>query len=284
MKKATDNEYAKRIIKVLNYIQTNLDEKHDLVLLSSIAFFSPFHFHRIFKAFTGESIKKYIRRLKIERAANSLKYSDRLISIISLKAGYENTESFSRVFKKHFNKSPMEYRKESQKDLKESINNLSKSKVITDISIKTIYDIPDRNLICMRHTGDYNEAGKVWNKLIGWVYKNNYKIKTNIGISYDNPQITEGDKIRYDACVELTVDAEPGDKMFKRTLIGGRFVVATINGPYESLNDAYNFVYAQWLSKNRFELRNEPGYEVYINMTPDDLPKNYITEIYFPVV
>lgn len=68
---------------VLNHIQGNLDKKPNLNELARIAYFSPFHFHRIFKAFTGENVVKYIRRLKLERAASDLKYSNKLVRVSS---------------------------------------------------------------------------------------------------------------------------------------------------------------------------------------------------------
>lgn len=271
-------------MKVLLHIQSNLDKKPNLEELAQIAFFSPFHFHRIFKAFTGESIFKYIRRLKLERAASELKYSDKLINLIAIKAGYENTESFSRVFKTQFKKSPMEFRKHSKKELENSIGHLSKPRKPKELNIELIDITNTKHLICLRHIGNYNDVGQTWDSLKKWVYKNQYKIKSTLGISYDNPKITEEDKIRYDACVELEKNVDLGSKMHRKKIRNGKYAVVTIKGEYESLNTAYEYFYVKWLEKNRFELRNEPSFEVYKNMTPDISPENYITEIYFPII
>ena len=56
-------EYIHRINRVVDYIEANLDEKHSLEELSRVAYFSPFHFHRIFKALTGETINNYLKRI-----------------------------------------------------------------------------------------------------------------------------------------------------------------------------------------------------------------------------
>jgi AraC family transcriptional regulator len=284
VKNTTHSDYTKRILRVLNYIQANLDEKHNLEKLAGIAYFSPFHFHRIFSAFTGESIAKYIRRLKLERAANSLKYTDKSISIISLEAGYENTESFSRVFKNQFNVTPMEFRIKSKKALKESFTDRLKQVTFQDIEITIVDIIAPKSLICLRHTGKYTDVGPTWNKLMKWVYKNNYQYKSTLGISYDNPQITEEEKIRYDACVETIGEVIPEDDMHRRRIKGGKYAVATIKGAYESLNMAYDYFYVKWLDENNFELKDEPSFEIYKNMTPYISPENYITEIYFPII
>ncbi len=59
-----NQNYQKRILKTLVYIQHHLNEELSLEKLSAIANFSSFHFHRLFMAYTGESLQSYIRRLR----------------------------------------------------------------------------------------------------------------------------------------------------------------------------------------------------------------------------
>ena len=68
-----EKEYQSRIRKVLAYIQENLSEELPLEKLSEVAFFSPFHFQKIFSKYVGESPKQYIMRLRLERIAHYLK-------------------------------------------------------------------------------------------------------------------------------------------------------------------------------------------------------------------
>ena len=56
------------------------------------------------------TIKELLLRLKIERAAISLKHSKDDIGQISFENGYENHETFTRAFKKYFALTPQEYR------------------------------------------------------------------------------------------------------------------------------------------------------------------------------
>ncbi len=65
-----EKEYYARIRKVLAYIQEHLAEDLSLEKLSGIAFFSPFHFQKIFSHYIGESPKQYIMRLRLERTAH----------------------------------------------------------------------------------------------------------------------------------------------------------------------------------------------------------------------
>ena len=68
-----EKEYLSRIRRVLTYIQENLSEELSLEILSEMAFFSPFHFQKIFSKYVGESPKQYIMRLRLERIAHYLK-------------------------------------------------------------------------------------------------------------------------------------------------------------------------------------------------------------------
>ena len=46
-------DYVKRILKVLIYIEANIDEELTLEGLANLACFSPFHFHRVLSAHHG---------------------------------------------------------------------------------------------------------------------------------------------------------------------------------------------------------------------------------------
>jgi AraC family transcriptional regulator len=53
-------EYQHRVNRVVDYIQEHRTEELSLDVLAQVAAFSPFHFHRIFKAVTGENVKEFI--------------------------------------------------------------------------------------------------------------------------------------------------------------------------------------------------------------------------------
>lgn len=65
------------ILKVLIYIDENLREPLALKKLAKIAHISPCYFHRLFTVYMGESLADYIKRLRLERAAEKLQYSDK---------------------------------------------------------------------------------------------------------------------------------------------------------------------------------------------------------------
>ena len=100
MKKSTEQLYRERILKVLVFIQRNLDSELSLDEFARVAHFSPYHFHRVFRGIVGESLQEHIRRLRLERAAMRLKHTDWTVLEIALEACYETHEAFTRAFRR----------------------------------------------------------------------------------------------------------------------------------------------------------------------------------------
>jgi AraC family transcriptional regulator len=76
-KTQANSEYAQRINQVIDYLRGNLDRQVKLEELAKVACFSESHFHRIFRAVSGETLNNFTNRLRLEKAARLLRYSDR---------------------------------------------------------------------------------------------------------------------------------------------------------------------------------------------------------------
>lgn len=78
-----EEEYVRRILKVLIYIEENIDEDLTLKNVAKVACYSPFHFHRIFQSIVGETVLVYIKRLRMQAAAGKLRYTEQLVTEIA---------------------------------------------------------------------------------------------------------------------------------------------------------------------------------------------------------
>lgn len=97
------------------YIQDHLDADLSLVFLARTVGLSRFRFHRIFKAWRGETLHDFVTRMRMERAAFELSYpvprsSKRSIKTIAFASGYKSLSSFSHAFSAYANLSPREFR------------------------------------------------------------------------------------------------------------------------------------------------------------------------------
>lgn len=107
-------DHYTRLQNAITFIEENLDNSISLTDVSKAAFSSLSYFHRIFYFMTGITVKEYIRKRRLSKAAYQLHCSKLAITDIAFNAGYETLESFTRAFKKHFDVSPRAFRQTNQ--------------------------------------------------------------------------------------------------------------------------------------------------------------------------
>ena len=98
------------IEQVKKYINAHITEDITLEDLSEKYFFSQYHFSRMFKAKTGETLIHYIMRMKIEKAIALLKQPHLKVYEICSLVGYKNNYHFTEVFKRFTGYTPNAYR------------------------------------------------------------------------------------------------------------------------------------------------------------------------------
>src|SRR5262245_44591506 len=103
-------EYEKRVNRVIDHIREHLAHELTLAALARVAAFSPFHFHRVFAAITGETLFEFIHRQRIEKAAGALlSHRDQSILAVALDHGFSSAAGFSRAFRAHFHLSATQW-------------------------------------------------------------------------------------------------------------------------------------------------------------------------------
>ncbi len=101
----------KRLQSVFRYIKNNYTQVIDLKELADIACLSTGHFCRIFKKLTGKSAIDYINQLRVEKAVMLLREGECNIKEIAFTTGFNDSNYFTRVFKKYKNMAPNEFKK-----------------------------------------------------------------------------------------------------------------------------------------------------------------------------
>ncbi|MFZ5434287.1 MAG: AraC family transcriptional regulator [Calditrichota bacterium] len=296
MRNSTEQDYHARLLRVLIYIQHHLDEAVSLEDLARIAHFSPFHFHRVFRGMVGESVMEHVRRLRLERAAHLLACSPRSVTAIAFDAGYETLDAFTRAFRGMFGTTPSTYRSQHraqpfpgpveqvhyhpQGDLRE-FTPLTTGAAM-DVTLRTY---PKMKVAFVRNIGPYAQCEASWNKLCAWagprgLLNANSKF---IGLSYDDPDVTPPDKLRYDACIVLDRDVAPEGEIGVQDIGGGAYAVIVHVGPYEKLNETYGYLFGQWLPRSGYAAKSEPPFEIYLSDHTKTPPAELRTEICLPV-
>ena len=98
------------VIKGKQFIEQNIAKKLSLKEIANQAHVSPIYFERIFKKFTGYSPIEYLRVLKIQWAKELIRNTQKSMTAIAEKIGFESVHYFSRVFRKVEGIAPSQYR------------------------------------------------------------------------------------------------------------------------------------------------------------------------------
>ncbi len=283
-KKQSNKEfYTERLNIITEFINDNLDSKLTLSQLSKLSHFSTFHFHKIMKALLKEPIGTYIVRTRLEKAAQLIQYSNDSIEQIAYSVGYETPSSLSKQFKKHFGISPTEYRNGKMTIIKKSENMNTK----LDIKKAKIVTLEEKHAIYVKLQGSYQKLdfSGAWEKL--WSMVKTQKLFTagieHIGIPYDDPNMTDADKIRYDACLVIHKEAKAEGDVGTKILKKGKFAMFHYTGSYKYLSEVYDYIFNEWLLNNAYELRDEPVREKYRNNPQRTEESKLKTEIYLPI-
>ena len=94
-----------KIEAVLSYINENLSGELTVEALAERAFMSRYHFMRLFKAQTGDTVHGYIRQKRLLRAAQLIREGVPATKAAS-ECGFRDYSTFSRAFRDTFSISP----------------------------------------------------------------------------------------------------------------------------------------------------------------------------------
>lgn len=284
---STTRDYRERINRVIFHIEARLGECLTLGELARIAHFSPFHFHRLFAAFTGEPLAAYTRRLRMERAAQHLLHLDAPVTEVALSVGYDTPSAFARAFAAHYGHSPSAFRRRRQPmpplGPRPLTLNIFQEELAMTPEIRTIAPLP---VLFVRRTGPYHQsAAAAFEVLCQFAGPRGLLGPTSrvIGISHDSPHVTDESKFRFDACLTVDPEVRSEGEIGRKTIAGGKYAVFLHEGPYEGFSATYDRIYRVWLPGSGGKLREEPGFEVYRNSPGQVKPEDLRTEIWLPL-
>ncbi len=279
--------YAAKFNRVFDYVDNHLDDVLSLELLSQVANFSKYHFHRQFSEFAGISISRYVQLMRLKRASYRLVFNqfDRIIDI-ALDAGFENPESFSRAFKNAFGQTPSEFRRNpAWKPWNERYKfPIRERKLNMEVRI---VDCEPTKVALLEHRGApelVNDTARIfieWRKASGL---SPVKSSRTFGIAYDNPDTTEPEKFRFDICGSITEDVPNNPQGVVNGVIpGGRCAVVRHFGSHDRKLESIYFLYREWLPESGEDLRDFPLYFHYLKLMPETPEHELITDIYLPL-
>ena len=296
-------EYLSRIYKVQDYIEKYYFQNISVEKLASIAGFSKYHFNRIFKSILNESISQYVNRIRIEHSLFLLAYrTDMSITDVALELGYTDSAIFSRAFKTNYAISPFAFRKQYSTNCKENIfiseyNKPEKNKSWVQETYKDLGKIriesrDEMLVVYVRHVGDYRSLERNYMKLMQQLFRESAKQfligQENVEILamyHDNPEFGQEDQFRTSLCMSLPKDLVPkeNDKLGVMRIEGGLYAIGHFSIQREQFQDAWDFMYQQWLITSDYVPRDACPFEVYLNNPMEEEDHHIEVDIFMPI-
>lgn len=312
-------EYLARVHRVMDYIEQHLDDRLTLEQLADVANFSPFHFHRVFRACTQETLYQFILRLRLERAAGKVATQPReSLTAIALDCGFGSSAAFSRAFRSAFGMTATEWRRQhrkirqtDRKPRKDPIDHPAyaessadgilpaahsgeltmmkqemATKSATNVRTETL---PPTTVAYVRHTGPYAGDlalfGRLFGELCAWAGPRGLigpKARF-LTVYHDNPEVTAEDKLRISVCVTVPPGTAGDGPVGIMPLDEGVYAVASYELDASEYGAAWNWLMGSWLPASGYQPDDRRCFELMLNDPSKHPQGKHLVEIWFPV-
>ncbi|MCJ8299092.1 MAG: GyrI-like domain-containing protein [Pseudomonadales bacterium] len=276
--------YQQKMTLVYSYIEQHLDDDLSLDVLSEVACFSKFHFHRQFSEYSGISLYKYLQLLRLKRASYQLVFNpQQSVLDIALDAAFSSSESFSRAFKKAFSQTPSEFRNKPLWEpwLEKYQFNTPRGAVQMDVKI---IDFPETLIAVLEHSGPVGQLNYSIEKFIDWRQQSKLSPVASsgtYGLAYTDRKTTNPADFRFDVCGEVKqAVAENAWGVVNKVIPAGRYACIRHIGSHDQLDEKVCYLYNQWLIENNQRLADFPCFFQYLNLFPEVPEHALITDIY----
>lgn len=287
--------YLRQVQRGIDFIEQNLDSDVAIADVARHAGISQWHFQRIFKALTNETLKTYIRSRRFANALVKLSDGNARILDIAFEAGFESQESFTRAFKKAFGVTPAYYRRR-----RSELPFLRKLRFDEDylrhihrgVTLEPVFsEHPPRTFVGMRtlfygvDSEKNNLATKLPSLWAAFVPRLDEIRRLHRGVAYGVIRQTaaQGEELEYFAAVEVTDRDQVPDGMTAIELPAARYAAFTHTGNLSRLDATVSYIYSSWLARSGMRHTYGPDLEVYDGRYRPDSEESEV-EYAIPVV
>jgi len=244
--------YPDCVQRAVDYVEQRLTDPIHTEDVARAAAFSPYHFHRIFQAVTGESVTEYIRRRRLAEAAAELIGSRRRIVEVAVSYQFESQASFTKAFGRLYGMTPAAYRRNGRPlYLREKrplhVGDLRHLAALQPVQV----DEPAMQVVGMRYEGR-NRNGEIpalWRQFVSRMDEVPHRTAdgATIGLCEPEPHLTEESVIRYVAGVTVDRVGQVSPGMVACTVPPHRYAVFTHQGPLADMERTYAHIFGTWL-------------------------------------
>jgi AraC family transcriptional regulator len=298
MKPDTRTFYLDAVTRVLRQLVTHLDDSADLAALARLAHLSPFHFHRVFRGMVGETALELLRRLRLERAAHTLRHSTTPVTQIAFTAGYETHEAFTRAFRVAYGEAPSGFRQNprARPHLAAPCGIHFDTTDVLSVFIPrdtggagmeiTLQQLPAMRLATVLHLGPFNQIGAAFERLGGLAGRAGlyaYPGAMMVATYDDDPEGKPADELRSRAGISVPDDLPLPDGLEEQRISGGPYACYTHIGGYELLGDVWSRFMGEALPSRGYVVGPGPALEIYRSDMRTTPKADWRTDLLVPI-
>ena len=280
----TDPEAIAEIAPLLTEVKENLDGDLSLGALARAQGASPFQFHRRFSSAVGETPRRHVERVRLERAAYLLAVTDDRILDIALAVGFDSHEAFTRAFRRWDERSPRAYRQAAKAGqaarLERNRHFQGDGCRFTEVWFEPR---PPTAMLVIRVLGPYGELNAsgarapLWREIAAWAAARGVRLGAERwGLFPDDPTLTPPQLQGADLCIPVHMPVQGDPRVRCLELAGGLYGKIGHAGPGATLIQGYRQL-ADAIRRSPYAFREDPPVQVFF----EDEPERF--EIWFPV-
>ncbi len=285
-------DYRARVDRAIDHVMHHLAEPLDLEAVAKVACFSPFHFHRIFRGVTGETLHDFVTRVRLERALHLMAHGRGSLTHVALSCGFGSSSDFSRSFRRVYGASPRQFDREGLREahrgrlqrLARAGRPVAEAAPPVDAFVVRVRPMPARRVAYIRvlqpYAGGVVEAAQ---RLVAWADARSIEGQW-LGYQWDDPEIVPLELCRYDVAVEVPeavrIEGEPREGRFDATTVAE----IEMAGSVELELQAIDFFYRTWLPTSGYSPDHQPGFEAWHGRPFADGFEHFRVALQFPVV
>lgn len=269
-----------RINDVLYEIHRDTSAELSADVLAKVAAYSEQHFHRVFQEVVGESVHQYVRRTRLEQAANQLMFDrKRPVLEVAEQCGFASLSSFTRAFKSTFGVTPGRWRTEEPDTndppylIDDEIAQAYTRLQAIDLPTPNLVELPEQPVAYVRHLGYGRDIRLAWQTLQAWAAAEGQPFDTQLGLHHSNPAWVPLNQCRYVACLAIDRPILRKGRVSSMCIPGGLHAAFDLTGVYGELLPYLSKILDQWLPSSGFRAKTTPAFAHYRNnhfLAPDE--------------
>lgn len=261
-----------RLQQALIYMETHLSEALTVEQVAGQVGLSPYHFCRYFRRVKGETVMGYLRRRRLDYAANRLRLEPIRLLDLALESGFQSQQSFHRAFKKAFGVTPGLYRRTDGWTARPSPCKIPKPGETDPMNTPDeprIESRPASRLVGLSMTiarGGQQEIPGLWRRFRTVYPEIPGKDETAFyGLCYD--QDRRDGRFTYLAALAVETKDAVAEELTALDLPAGLYAVFTHKiddcDLSKDIPNTFRYIFGSWLPASDYEIGDGPDFELY---------------------